>query len=103
MYQPELAVGRGWLLSLLFETKSLYHAALAVSAYHRRTILAGDVSQSLRLATLVQEEQHLEISIKMANQAAQNSCPKIGVGIATAVVQLFFYEVRCTQAVHESN
>lgn len=36
-YQPSLEDGgRGWLLSLLMQTKPLYHAACSLAAYHRQ-------------------------------------------------------------------
>ncbi len=93
LYKSESLAGRGWLLTLLLGTKPLYHGALALSAYHRRTSISQNLSQARRLAMQIQQEQNLEIGIKMANMAAQNSCPKNGLGIAMAVVQLFFHEV----------
>ena len=101
MYKPESPTGRGWLLPLLLYNESLYHGALALSAYHCRTINLERLSQSRQLAMQVQQEQHLEISIKVAHQAAQTSCPKSGLGIAMAVVQLSFYEVLCLRAVQQ--
>ena len=95
MYRPELVDERGWLLSLLLRTKSFYHGALALSVHHRHTRISTNSSQSRRLTAIVQQEQHLEICINAVNQFAQNSCPKNGVGVATAVLQLFFYEVFC--------
>jgi hypothetical protein len=94
MYKPGiLEGGRGWLLALLLRMKPLYHAALALSAYHRRTIILAKISHPCRVAALVQQEKHLEICMKSVNQFAQNSCPKNGLGIATSVVQLVFFEV----------
>ena len=94
MYKPGiLEGGRGWLLALLLQTKPLYHAALALSAYHRRTIMHAKISHPCRVAALVQQEKHLEICIKSVNQVAQNSCPNKGLGIVTSVIQLVFFEV----------
>jgi hypothetical protein len=94
MYKPGIPEGgRGWLLALLIRTKSLYHAALALSAYHRRTITPARISQSCRLDSLVQQEMHLEICIKLVNEFAQNSCPYITLGVVASVVQLAFFEV----------
>ena len=94
MYKPGiLEGGRGWLLAVVLRTKPLYHAALALSAYHRRTVTLAKTSRSYRVATLVQQEKHLEICINAINQSAQNSCPKNGLGIVTSVVQLAFFEV----------
>jgi C6 transcription factor Pro1 len=94
MYKPGiLEGGRGWLLAPLLRTKPLYHAALALSAYYRRTIILAKISRSCRVAALVQQEKHLEICLKLVNQFAQNSCPKMGLGVTTSVVQLVFFEV----------
>jgi hypothetical protein len=94
MYRPGiLEGGRGWLLALLLRTKPLYHAALALSAYHRRTLILAKISHPHQVAALVQQEKHLEICIKSVNQFAQNSCPNNGLGIVTSVVQLVFFEV----------
>jgi hypothetical protein len=94
MYKPGiLDGGRGWLLSLLLQTKPLYDAALALSAYHRRTVLLARMSHPCRVAALVQQEKYLEACIKSVNQFAQYSCPSKGLGITTAVVQLAFFEV----------
>lgn len=39
-YKPSVVDGgRGWLLSILTTTKPLYHAAISLAAYHRRSIL----------------------------------------------------------------
>lgn len=94
MYRPGvLEGGRGWLLSLLLRTKPLYHAALALSAYHRRTIMLSEPGQLYRATDLAQQEKHLEICINLLNKFVQNSCPVSGLGIMTSVVQLVFFEV----------
>lgn len=94
MYKPEiLEGGRGWLLFLLFGSEAFYHAALALSAYHRRTIAFTKLSHPHQVAALVQQEKHLEVSIRVVNQHAQHSCPKIEIGIMAAVIQLVFFEV----------
>ena len=42
-YKPSVMVGgRGWLLSILMTTKPLYHAAISLAAYHRRSMLCRD-------------------------------------------------------------
>src|SRR5690242_10230425 len=94
LYKLRIMEGeRGWLLALSLRTKPLYHAALALSAYHRRAIMLAETSHPCRVAALVQQEKHLEICIKSVNQFTQNSWPNNGLGIATSVVQLVFYEV----------
>jgi C6 transcription factor Pro1 len=98
MYKPGIPEGgRGWLLALLIRTKPLYHVALALSAYHRRTITPLRISQSCRVDSLVQQEKHLEICIKIVNEFAQNSCPYITLGVIASVVQLAFFEVLSSQ------
>lgn len=94
MYKPGiLQGGRGWLLALCLRTKPLYHAALAISAYHRRMTMPPETSQPSRVAALVQQEKHLGICLSAAHQAAQSPHPSCGLGIATTVSQLVFLEV----------
>lgn len=94
MYSPGiLEGGRGWLLTLLLRTESFYHAALALSAYHRRVVILAQVSHPHQVAALVQQEKHLETCINLVHQSAQNSCPHLGLGVLTSVVQLVFFEV----------
>lgn len=95
MYNPRiLEGGRGWLLALLLSTKPLYHAALALSAYHRRTIeVSSHDSASCRVAAMVHQEKHLEICIREVQQFVRNECRDNGLGIVTSVVQLVFFEV----------
>src|ERR1700712_4075861 len=68
--------GRGWLLGVLLRTKSMYHAALATSAYHRRMVVLTKLNHECQLAALVQQEKHLEICLESINQSTQGSCPK---------------------------
>lgn len=94
MYKPGiLEGGRGWLLALLLRMKPLYHAALALSVHHRRTTMLAKISDPCRVALLVEQERHLEICIKLVNMFAQGGCPKNGLGIVNAVIQLVFFEV----------
>jgi len=94
MYKPGiLEGGRGWLLNLLLRTEPFYHAALALSAYHRRSVILAKVSHPYQVAALVQQEKHFEICIKLVHQSTQKCCPDNGLGIMTSVVQLVFFEV----------
>jgi C6 transcription factor Pro1 len=94
MYNPEaLEGGRGWLLSLLLETEPLYHAVMALSAYHRRVMTFAKTSHSSQVAALVQQEKHLEICIKLVSQSTERYCHRSGLGIASTVLQLVFFEV----------
>lgn len=91
MYNPSVLVGgRGWLLALLLRKKPFYHAALALSACHRRTIILAQTDQ---IATLVQQEQHLETCLEVLSLAAQHNCGDNGLGIMATVIQLSFLEV----------
>lgn len=92
MYNPDITNGgRGWLLNLLLGSKPFYHAALALSAHHRRMTMSA--SSKNQVAALVQQEQHLEISLKAMKVSTQNSCSINGLGIASTVAQLVFYEL----------
>lgn len=94
MYRPQMwDGGRGWLLGLLLRTPAFYHAALALSAYHRRDALPTEISHPHQIVFRVQQEQHLEISIKTVNHSSQNSCQNSGLGILASVIQLMFFEV----------
>lgn len=94
MYKPRVAgEGRGWLLSFLLRAEPFYHAALALTVYHRRTTMLADLGDSLRVAALVQQERHMEVCLKLISHSAQHSCPKTGLAIEAAAVQLMFFEV----------
>lgn len=94
MYKPGIQEGgRGWFLTLLLRMRPLYHAALALSAYHCRTVTIVGTTEARSAAMLIQQEKHLEIGVKQFNQFAQNSCPRNGTGILISVIQLMFYEV----------
>lgn len=93
--------GRGWLLSLLLNTRPLYHAALALSAYHRGTILLASKRNANHAATLVEQERHLamcfsnfQIQIKNVHQFVRDKNPGECLGVLACVVQLIFLEVR---------
>lgn len=95
IYKPKVREGgRGWLLTLLLDTKPLYHAALALSAYHRRTIQVANLGRpSCRASAVVQQSKHLGTCIESVQQFVQNPGRNIGAGIVTSVVQLVFFEV----------
>lgn len=86
--------GRGWLLSLLLQTNPLYYAALALSTYHRRTMMPAETARPLQAAALVQQEKHLGLCIALMNKSAQKFCGEWkGLGIAVTVIELVFFEV----------
>jgi hypothetical protein len=94
MYKPGLLEGgRGWLLPLLLQTKPLHHAALAISVYYRRKTMLGRMSHQSRVTALVQQENHLEICIKLLHEYANSSCSTARLGTVTAIMQMVFFEV----------
>lgn len=94
MYKPGiLEGGRGWLLSVLLRMKPFYHAALATSMHHRRTLLSESLTPSSRATALVKQEKYLEASIKSVTERAQNSCPAVTLDIMITVMQLALFEV----------
>ena len=94
MYKPGVTEGgRGWLLSLLLRSEPYQHAALALSAYHHRSVVRTKTSHSYQNAALITQEAHLEACIKMVHQSAQNGCPNLRLSVLASVVQLVFYEV----------
>jgi hypothetical protein len=93
MYKPDiLSGGRSWLLPLL-QAKPLYHAALALSAHHRRILMLENADQTLKISALVQEGKHLESCVKLLQNSSENGCSKNGLGVLTGVLQLFLFEV----------
>jgi C6 transcription factor Pro1 len=77
MYAPEiLEGGRSWLLALLFRTKPLYHAALALSSYHRRMMIITKIPHPCRVVAMVQQEQRdLLDGIAIGYEIGQPVCP----------------------------
>ena len=94
MYKPGiLEGGRGWLLNLLLRTKPFYHAALALSAYHRRSVMLAKVSHLDQITALLQQKKHHEICMNLVHQSAQECSPNIGLGNVASMVQSVFVEV----------
>nr|AGO59048.1 PtaR3 [Pestalotiopsis fici] len=101
MYRPDiLEGGRGWLLALLLQTKSLYHAALALSSYHRRMLVFERISEQCRATAAVQQEKHLETCLNEVRQAmvildqrTRQRKSYDGMGTVTSIVQLVFFEL----------
>lgn len=91
--------GRGWLLSLLLRTKPLYHASLALSAYHRSATFLAENRCPYRVS---EQQEHLAICLKELQLAMKSigelitdveSCPRNGLGTMASSVQLIFFEV----------
>ncbi|CAL3962325.1 unnamed protein product [Diplocarpon coronariae] len=100
MYRPGVAEGgRGWLLALLLRTKPLYHASLALSAYHRGTVLLAAQRHSHSCSS-AEQEQHLAIclnefqrAIKDVDHWVMKACPRDGLGLMASIVQLIYFEL----------
>lgn len=105
MYKPAIhEEGRGWLLALLLRTKSLYHGALAVSAYHRRVRMLSKSGPPCRIACSIDQGKHLEIclaefrqSMDPINKSVCGACLSQGIGMVALIVQLIFFEVLSLQ------
>jgi hypothetical protein len=103
MYKPSITQGgRGWLLSLLLNTKPLYHAALGLSAYHKGTILLETSRAQCGKTSISDEKKHFAICLAEFQQAIKDvnhwvseiaACPVNSLGIMACVVQLIFFEV----------
>jgi hypothetical protein len=96
LYKPDAAAGgRGWLLSLVFRTKALYHAVLALGAYHRSTLMSPQGSCEWQLEDMKSQEENLAFCLDLVQESTSGACGKdgSGVGIAAAITQLLFFEV----------
>lgn len=92
-YSPDVIDGgRGWLLVILLRSKPFYHAALAISSYHRRMIVLAETNQQFQIAAMSQQENHLGASLSLINHQAEDYST-IDLGIAMCNVQFVFYEV----------
>ncbi|KFX96167.1 hypothetical protein O988_05455 [Pseudogymnoascus sp. VKM F-3808] len=72
-YKPSVAAGgRGWLLSILTTTKPLYHAAISLASYHRRSILCRDsVSKDCSLELESLERQYARALFELRQYLAK--------------------------------
>ncbi|KAG6038684.1 hypothetical protein E4U41_003895 [Claviceps citrina] len=99
-YRPQpLDGGRGWLLSLLLHSKSLFHGALALSSYHRLiSILAGARPACRALAT-VRYQQNLESCLREVRWTMQDmtrahsGSTEFEAGTLLSIIQLVFSEI----------
>lgn len=84
--------GRGWLFQLLMRDKSVYHAALALSHYHRRSILENvDVADEHYIMAL----RGLQDTIGKSQTWSGTSGLINSVEALTCSLLLLFLEVRC--------
>jgi hypothetical protein len=64
-YQPSLEDGgRGWLLSLLMQTKPLYYAACSLAAYHRQ--MKYCLEGGMKKACFTSEALHLQYDVAIS-------------------------------------
>jgi hypothetical protein len=93
--------GRGWVLSLLLRIKPLYHAALALSAYHRGAmLLASQRDESRYPINLNEQEEHLakffdefRASTTRVGHFVEQRRPGDCMTVLSCIVQLVFFEV----------
>ncbi|KAG6001082.1 hypothetical protein E4U54_001185 [Claviceps lovelessii] len=98
-YRPRsLDGGRGWLLSLLLHSKSLFHGALALSSYHRLITILADARPACRALAAARHQQHLESCLREVRCTMQEmtranaSSPDFATGTLTSVIQLVLSE-----------
>ena len=102
LYTPNIIQGgRGWVLSLLLRNAPLYHAALALSAFHRKSSLLVANWEKCRMVSETQQETHLSIcltefqnSIRNLDQWLKEEKKGDILGIMASIVQLVYFEVR---------
>jgi len=99
-YHPQpIDGGRGWLLSLLFRSKSLFHGALALSSYHRLISILAGARPACRALAAARHQQHLESCLREVRCTMQEmtranaSSPDFAAGTLMSVIQLVFSEV----------
>ena len=100
LYNPTVSEGgRGWLFSLLLTSPPLYHASLALAAYHKRINLLSNnrhytgevIEEERQLSTSLNEFQHALKDLKKWMKL--NVCPLQTLGLMASTVQLIYYEV----------
>ncbi|KAG5939429.1 hypothetical protein E4U53_007806 [Claviceps sorghi] len=99
LYRPQpLDGGRGWLLSLLLHSKSLFHGALALSSYHRLISILAGARPACRALAAARHQQHLESCLREVRWTMQEmtrdnaSAPDFAAGTLMSVVQLVLSE-----------
>ncbi|KAG5957510.1 hypothetical protein E4U58_005927 [Claviceps cyperi] len=99
LYRPQpLDGGRGWLLSLLLRSKSLYHGALALSSYHRLISILAGARPACRALAATRHEHHLESCLRAVRCTMQEMTRAnanfldFDAGTLISVIQLVFSE-----------
>ena len=99
-YNPLVSEGgRGWLLTILLRTKPLFHAALSLSAYHQKKLLAVDTNENIsntlpdleghHILTLVELRHHID-SLKTSRGTMTR---KTQVEVLACMIHLISFEV----------
>ncbi|KAG6010747.1 hypothetical protein E4U21_004135 [Claviceps maximensis] len=98
-YRPQpIDGGRGWLLSLLLHSKSLFHGALALSSYHRLISILAGARPACRALAAARHQQHLESCLREVRYTMQEmtrantSSPDFATGTLMSVIQLVLSE-----------
>lgn len=93
--------GRGWLFNLLMQDMSVYHAALALSQYHRRSMTPkhGDIASQTGLSQYdneyyIRAHRELQDSISVGQMWSGTSGLIRCVPALTCSLYLLFFEVR---------
>jgi hypothetical protein len=92
-------VGRGWLLSLLTDTKSLYHAILGLSAFHKQSMLLQSNDSIYRELVWPGLQNHVSLALEELQLAAKtnmkspNRSLKDAISHLACMIQSIFLEV----------
>jgi hypothetical protein len=104
-YSPSAVEGgRGWLLYLTIQATTLYHAALALGAYHYRSILPTDSNYKCESISLAESQQvHLALALdglqRYLDDGLVNTRHKTeNVIVLGCIIQLISFEV-CSLAI----
>lgn len=104
MYKLDIVEGRReWLLASLFQARPLFHAALALSSYHRQPVLNTEAGETGPTRRSMHHEEHLAKSltefhkaVKMVSQFVLVHMSKIELATYMSMMQLIYFEVCAT-------
>jgi hypothetical protein len=88
--------GRGWYLSLMLSDRTLYHAVLCLSAYHREMTMRQK-NANYHDIDLRDLEMHNTLSFKVLQGQLQHDAKSMGlkqrIGMLAGIVQMMFFQV----------
>jgi len=104
MYKPNMVEGgRGWLMIALLRSRPLFHAALALSSYHRDLIVNTKSSDRAYTTCTVEHQEHFAKSlfefhkaIRIVSQYVLVHMSEVELATYLSMVQLIYFEV-CVQ------